>query len=136
MSVTRTPMVFACHSISHLVKIVVFLAAELLLLSTLVSLFFFFFKTALTVPILDYVPVFEGGRRFLSGIPLPLSPGVHAFVGHVGFFPVLQGSNFDFKESYLAYNGNIKVDWKDESSVRRFLYVRSNGVVFDILAQN
>lgn len=71
--------------------------------------------------------MFEGTTALSkSGILLSSWVVVHAFVADVGLLSVLQGSQFDPKEAYLAYHCSSTVDSKDETSVGCFPYVSSS----------
>lgn len=52
-----------------------------------------------------------------SGTLLPPPAGLSAFVADVGLLSVLQSSQFDFEEAYLAYRCSRKMYWEDEDSV-------------------
>lgn len=65
---------------------------------------------------------------------LSLLSGVHALVDEVWGFSVLRDLQSEFKETYVIYNLNSKVNWKDESSVEWPSYVCSNGNVLHIPA--
>lgn len=52
---------------------------------------------------------------------------MHIFVADVGLSSVLQGSQFDLREAYLAYYCSCEVDWGHEDSVESFPYDSANG---------
>lgn len=67
------------------------------------DLMLFFWFTWLTVPV-EGTHFFEDVMPFSeSGVLVPLPKDVHAFVTDVGFFPVLRGSQDDYRQAYLAY---------------------------------
>lgn len=54
------------------------------------------------------------------------------FVADVVLLPVLHGSQFDFKETYLAYHRSCEVNWNDEAYVRWYPYDNLSGDVPEI----
>lgn len=52
-----------------------------------------------------------------SSIFLPLPRGIHALVADFGLLSVLQGLQFDYRDTYLTYHGSRTVDWDDEDYV-------------------
>lgn len=65
---------------------------------------------------------------------LSLLSDVLDFVTEVLLLPVLQGSQFDFKEAYLTYHRSREVNWKDKTCVTWYPYVNVSGDVHDIPA--
>lgn len=60
---------------------------------------------------------------------------VRAIMADVGLCSVLQVSQFDFKEAYLAFYRSHPVDSEEDASIKWFPYVRSCSVVLDIPAR-
>lgn len=80
-----------------------------------------FFTFALAVRPVAYIYLFEGDKALAeSGVLLLFSSGMHAFSENVGLFFVLQGSQFNFNEAYLAYYRSGEGDYKDEVCVEWF----------------
>lgn len=70
-----------------------------------------FFWSALLCGPVDAVYDFEGITALVeSGILLPFASGVHAFVSEVGLYSVLQGSQLEHGQGYLAYHRSFEVD--------------------------
>lgn len=83
----------------------------------------------------DYVHIFQRATTLAeSNVLLPLFPGVNGFFAHGGLFFNLLGSQFEFKEAYLAYHHSHEVNWEDEVRVGWFQYVDSSGDMLDIPA--
>lgn len=69
------------------------------------------------------------------GALLPVFSDLHAFLSDVGWFFILQGSQFDYRQAYLAYHRSLAVDWDDEAWVRWVPYTHSSLNVLDIPAR-
>lgn len=91
--------------------------------------------TALTGGLLEVFHIFKGAPVLAeSGISYALLVRTHFFVAGVGLLSVVQGSQFDFEITDLAYYRCQEVDCDDKVSVRWFTYEIASGNVFDISA--
>lgn len=75
-----------------------------------------FFKITFLWGLADYIQLSEGATALAElDVLLPLLSCQHFFVVDVGLSPVLQGSQFVFKEIYFAYCRSRGVHWEDKA---------------------
>lgn len=78
---------------------------------------FSIFTSSLAGGLVEYFQVFKGTIAFVESDNLLSFPaGLHAFVAGIGFFSILQCSQFDLKIGYWAYHRSSEAEWVDEAS--------------------
>lgn len=98
----------------------------------ILALLSFFTSAVLSGPV-EYTPVFEGSTTLAeSGIFLPLPAGMQAVVADIELFSVLEASQLDPKEAYLAHQRSREVDREDRASVGGFPFDSAINDVLDI----